>query len=306
VSSKADEAASYEYEVAQVFDRLAERFSVGHVEHACALAAVHPGEQVLDVGTGTGIMARAIGARLGGSGKVLGVDLARGMLQVAEERGRKLGLTPHIVRFQLGDAEGLDLPDGSVDLVTSLFVLHHLPSPQKALAEMARVLRPGGRVVLGVGSAAPRRSLRGARYRAIRLRSLVRRQLGLSLSAPAFLLRLLDRRLPDDGGLRGTEQRDRLTWRPAHALTRLLREEGFQEIRRSWGGAVERIEDPELFWELQVHFTSRARYRLLGARPEVVESLRLEFLRECNEVLDRGGELVYPHGAAFVTGRLAR
>lgn len=304
MTSKTDESASYEHAVAVVFDRLSETYNREYVDHACAIAGVHAGEQALDVGTGTGIMARALGSRLGGSGKVLGVDLAEGMLQFAEERGRKLGLTPHIVRFAQSDAERLEVGDSSVDLVTSLFVLRHLPDPGKAIAEMARVLRPGGRVVLAVGSAAPWRSLRGARYRAQRLAATVAAVSGRAALAPQHLLRLIDGSLRGERRLEGTEGHNALSSDPAGTLLALVREAGFVNVSTSWRGSVDRIATCDEFWDLQMHFSSAARYRVLGARPEARERLRSAFTEDCQRLQRLGGQLLYPHGAAFVVGRL--
>ncbi|MCO4769331.1 MAG: methyltransferase domain-containing protein [Deltaproteobacteria bacterium] len=306
MGTKRDEAASYEHDVAVVFDRLSERYSAAYTDYACDLAGVHAGEQALDVGTGTGMMARALGSRLGGSGKVLGVDLSEGMLEYAAERGRKLGLTPHIVKFARGDAEKLEVADSSVDLVTSLFLLRHLPHPELAAREMLRVLRPGGRFVVGVGSAGPWVSARGTRYRARRLRVLVEERLGLSLLAPQFILKMVESHLCGEPRLHGTEGSSALSTRSGPRTEALLRKTGFTELRSSWRGHVDGIEDPEEFWELSLHFSSAARYRILGARPEAVERLRAAFLSTCNQVLDRGGSLVYPHGAWFVRGRRPR
>lgn len=306
MASKVDEAASYDDDVAVVFDRLSERYSAGYVEHACLIAGVHPGEQALDVGTGTGMMSRSLGGLLGGSGKVLGIDIADGMLAFADRRGRKLGLVPHIIKYARGDAEHLDVADNSVDLVTSLFVLRHLPQPRKAVDEMRRVLRPGGRIVVGVGSAAPALSLRGAMYRQQRLRAIAKARMGLCLSAPQHLLGLVDQYLVDEGRLKGTEGQNELSVRPGARTAQLLSRAGFEDLRTSWRGYVDDIDDPQEFWDVQLHFSSSARYRILGAAPEAVERLRSAFFRECDAVLDRGGKLVYPHGASFVCGRVSK
>lgn len=306
VSSKTDEAASYERDVAVVFDRLSEEYSGAYIEHAANLANVHPGEQVLDVGTGTGQLARALGARLGGSGKVLGVDLSEGMLAYGRERGRKLGLTPHIVKFARGDAEQLEVADSSVDVCTSLFLLRHLPRPDRAVAEMARVVRPGGRLVVGLGSAGPWVSVRATRHRARRLRALIHERLGVALLAPQFILAMVEQHLADEPRLEGTEGTNELATDTGPRTEALLRAAGFEELVSSWRGFVHTVDSPREFWDISMHFSSAARYRVLGARPAAASRLKEAFLIECDRVLDRGGALVYPHGAWFVRARRGR
>ena len=306
VGRKTDEVASSERDLAVVFDRLSEEYSGAYIEHAANLANVHPGEQVLDVGTGTGQLARAIGARLGGSGKVLGVDVSEGMLAYGRARGRKLGLTPHIVKFARNDAEQLEVADSSVDVCTSLFLLRHLPRPDRAVAEMARVLRPGGRLVVGLSSAGPRVSFRATRYRAQRLRALVQERLGVALLAPQFILAMVEQHLSDEPRPDGAADAHELATNTGRRTEELLRAAGFEELVSSWLGFVHRVDDPQEFWEISMHFSRAARYRVLGARPAAAARLKEAFLAECDRVLDRGGALVYPHGSWFVRARRER
>jgi SAM-dependent methyltransferase len=83
---------------------------------------------------------------------VVAVDLAEAMLSEARRLAAKRGIEN--VDFRRGDVERLDLPDSSFDVVTSRFSAHHYPAPNRALAEVVRVLRPGG-VFLLVDSVAP-------------------------------------------------------------------------------------------------------------------------------------------------------
>lgn len=276
--------------LAESFDRLSERWIPAYVDHACALAAAHPGEQALDVGTGTGRLARALGAQLGGSGKVLGVDVSEAMLAVADARSRKLGLTPHVVRFQVGEARALPVADASVDVVTALFVLAHVDQPAAAVGEMARVLRPRGRVVVGVGAAPAGVSPSVGRYLLRRVRDRARGLMGRSLEAPGVLLEVLGIRREDEAGL---DVRD------------LLEDGGFTDLRVSWRGGIADVEDPVEFWEISRTFSSAARGRLAALDDEDVARVRSEVLRRCRQVRDRGGRLVYPHGAALLRARLA-
>jgi SAM-dependent methyltransferase len=106
-------------------------------------AGVGAGQRVLDVGCGTGVLAREAVRRVGPAGAVTGVDPGPGMLAVAEK------LEP-TVDWQAGQAEALPQPGGSFDAVVSQFGLMFFQDRRKALTEMARVLAPGGRLAVAV------------------------------------------------------------------------------------------------------------------------------------------------------------
>lgn len=112
------------------------------------LAAPQPGEQVLDVACGTGVVTLAMATAVGPGGSVLGVDLSAGMVASAETRAQFAGLSQ--ARFDRMDAEALALPAASSDLVVCALGLMYVPDADAALREMYRVLRPGGRTVLAV------------------------------------------------------------------------------------------------------------------------------------------------------------
>ena len=299
--SKATEATSYN-EVAEEFDRQVGRWALPFAERLCALAGVSPGDQVLDVGAGTGLAARAAARRVGGGGKVLATDLAEGMLAVGEARGRKEGLVPHILRFQVMDAERLDLADDSVDVALSLYAFLHFTDPAAALAELKRVLRPGGRLCIGVGSGPPFPSIRGGVFLARRIKDRAARELGLRAEMPPQLLGLLDEHLPA-GSERGTEGSSGLGSRPGRAIGRLIEGLGFNDVKHSWRGAIDQIDDPEEFWALQASLCSEARYRILDAPPDAVDRLHRACVAASWKVLDRGGRLLYPGGAWYITAR---
>jgi ubiquinone/menaquinone biosynthesis C-methylase UbiE len=111
------------------------------------LACIQPGEQVLDVGCGTGTLAMEAARRVGRAGRVAGVD--PGTQQIARARA-KAARRNIPVAFQIGVIEQLPFPDQTFDVVFSTLMLHHLPAPLKrqGLAEIARVLKPGGRLVI--------------------------------------------------------------------------------------------------------------------------------------------------------------
>jgi ubiquinone/menaquinone biosynthesis C-methylase UbiE len=98
-----------------------------------------PGQTVLDVACGTGIVARTAADRVGPSGRVTGLDLSAGMLTVA----RRLRAD---IQWRQGDATALPFPDGSFDAVLCQAALMFFPDATRALGEMARVCRPGGTI----------------------------------------------------------------------------------------------------------------------------------------------------------------
>ena len=107
-------------------------------------AAVADGDDVLDVGSGTGALAAAV-ADVAPSSRIVGIDRSAPYIVVARARHR----SPRI-RFEVGDAQQLPLKGMSFDRTLSLLMLNFLPDPQKALIEMIRVTRPGGTVAAAV------------------------------------------------------------------------------------------------------------------------------------------------------------
>lgn len=103
------------------------------------------GECLLDVGCGVGEAALALAEDLGARGRVVGIDVSTSMLSVARERA---GVAACPVRFSVGDALALDEPDRSFDAARSERTLQWVTDPQASVDELARVLRPGGRVSL--------------------------------------------------------------------------------------------------------------------------------------------------------------
>jgi SAM-dependent methyltransferase len=116
-------------------------------EHLLAVARLQPGERVLDVGTGTGIVARLAAPNVGPLGTVTGLDASPDMLSVARASALAEGLS---IDWHEGQAEALPYPDQRFDLVLSQFALMFFADRQSALAEMRRVLAPGGRMALSV------------------------------------------------------------------------------------------------------------------------------------------------------------
>jgi len=107
------------------------------------IAGISAGDSVLDVGCGTGILARDAWQRLGGSGTVIGIDRSDGMIATAQR------LVPEIV-WHIGQVESLPFDDASFDHVISQFALMFFEDRAGGLAEMWRVTKPGGRLTVAV------------------------------------------------------------------------------------------------------------------------------------------------------------
>jgi ubiquinone/menaquinone biosynthesis C-methylase UbiE len=107
-----------------------------------------PGEEILDLAAGTGIVGFSVAAVVGPQGKVIVSDFAEAMVDAAARRARELGL--HNVECRVLDAERLDLPDGCVDGVVCRWGYMLMADPGAALRETRRVLREGGRVACAV------------------------------------------------------------------------------------------------------------------------------------------------------------
>ncbi|MGQ9555379.1 MAG: arsenite methyltransferase, partial [Anaerolineae bacterium] len=111
-----------------------------------ALASLKEGEVVLDLGSGAGFDCFLAAARVGASGKVIGVDMTPEMLERARANARRGGYTN--VEFRLGEIESLPVADSSVDVVISNCVINLSPDKQRAFAEACRALKPGGRLMI--------------------------------------------------------------------------------------------------------------------------------------------------------------
>ncbi len=113
------------------------------LEAMLAAANLRGDERVLDVGSGAGHTALAFAPRVA---SVLAIDLTESMLEEGRRRAAERGLAN--ATFQRGDAENLPVPDGAFDVVTCRYAAHHVPRPEAAVREWARVLAPGGRLLL--------------------------------------------------------------------------------------------------------------------------------------------------------------
>jgi ubiquinone/menaquinone biosynthesis C-methylase UbiE len=257
------------------------------------LANVRQGERVLDVGTGTGLVARMAAAR---GAQAVGIDHSAGMIGEAQSRAQREGVGQR-TEFRAMDAEALEFEDASFDVTLSLFVLRHLPNPPAALREMHRTLKPGGRLLAAVGERP--NPLSRASFRAA---------LG---AATDRVMQKLGRRLLSPDSLRDFLRREGLQLGGGHAahahlkdVGEMLRTAGFKDIRRHWWGERHSLSPPE-FWEVQAVFDSDARSALTARDVAEQGELKRRYIELCEAHVRRGHELVYRTGALIFTASRA-
>ena len=109
------------------------------------LLGVSPGEQVLEIGCGSGAVTRALAERIAPDGKVIALDACAPLLPIARGLASEAGLG-NFIEFRHGDCRDLPFSDASFDVTLAVTTLSHVPNAERALREMVRVTRPGGRI----------------------------------------------------------------------------------------------------------------------------------------------------------------
>jgi demethylmenaquinone methyltransferase/2-methoxy-6-polyprenyl-1,4-benzoquinol methylase len=117
-------------------------------ERAADRAGLGPGDSALDVCCGTGDLALELARRVGPDGRVIGSDFSERMLELAREKGARVNGSGPAPTFEWADALELPYEDRSFDAVTVGFGVRNLVDLDRGIAEMTRVLRPGGRIVI--------------------------------------------------------------------------------------------------------------------------------------------------------------
>jgi SAM-dependent methyltransferase len=146
--TNAEQRTYWNEQAGPVWVSMQERMDVqigAHGERALAVLDAQTAERVVDVGCGCGDTALAIARAVGAAGRVLGVDISAPMLARARERAAAAGLAH--ARFEHADAQTHALPANAFDALFSRFGVMFFESPAAAFANLARALRPGGRVV---------------------------------------------------------------------------------------------------------------------------------------------------------------
>jgi len=153
------EAVDKAQRVESMFSSIAERYDLNNRIHslwrdqawrraAAVLARIGPDDDVLDLACGTGDLTEILARQRPRS--VLGMDFTEAMLVIARKKTGSRSLGPGVPQptYRWGDAMNIDLPDGSIDVVTIAFGLRNVTDPAVAVGEFARILRPGGRLVV--------------------------------------------------------------------------------------------------------------------------------------------------------------
>jgi len=297
---KSNDAASYD-EVADDFNGLAHLYATAPARRLVQMIDISSRKHIIDMGCGTGLVAFEAAALSGPQTKITGIDLSRGMLAEATGRAENAGLSDR-VHFQTGDAEALDLPDNHADGFVSLYAFSHFPSPDKAATEAFRVLVPGGRIAVAIGSG-PRLLTRDGMMRVgvalRRKRNLMR---GRELTACDQIDRLVRQHLPaiPEGKVAdwAAGRRD-----VTGLLDGLLKAAGFEDRRRDWVGTDYSVTDINEFWTLQTTISTFARKHIAAASAAQNATLKEAFWTECAAVLRARGKLTYSVGATVISAR---
>ena len=269
------------------FARLTARYSNAVADHLLDRATLVPGGRLVDIGTGSGLVAIKAAARFDDVA-VLGIDQSIEMLDQARANAEAEGLAGRVT-FQAMDAENLDIEDSSMDLVTSLYVIRHLPNPKKAAAEIFRILKQGGEAIIASGGPPSLLSVDGLKAGGAKV---VDRAMGI-----------LGKREVSPNSLRTFLDRNGIAHTSAHAahhegreIGELLRLAGFSSVRRHWFGQSYAL-SPSDFWDVQAVFDSEARSRLEPLSDDSVATLRDCYLETCRSVTQKAGRLIYRTGA---------
>ena len=239
------------------------------IEPLLDAAGVGAGKRVLDVATGPGYCAAAATAR---GADAVGVDVAGEMLTLARR------LHPGI-EFVQGNAEHLPFDDGSFDAVVGNFLILHLGRPEQGVAELARVLRSGGRLALSTWDLPGRTRLFGVFLEAAEEAGAVPPDIP---AGPPFF--------------RFAEESE---------FARLLEGAGLTDVEVQTLSLTHRLTGADELWDGFCDGTVRTRALLFGQGPETIERIRTAFDRRVREYIAEDGSIELPVFVKVASGRLA-
>jgi SAM-dependent methyltransferase len=196
----------------------------------------------------------------------------------------------------------LNLPDQSADCAVSLYAFRHFPNPAKAMQELFRVLKPGGQVIVAVGSAPKLFSVDGVRAAISAPIRMLAEKSGRRRTACGHLEAFAQLHLPD------TYKDTVAPWTEHHhgfsdSIESLVTQAGFHLQSREWKGAKYKIDSIDEYWNLQATFSSVARKKISAASANDVIKLKNFFYDDCRKVQNAGGALVYEVGAAVIRAK---
>ena len=236
-------------------------------------ADAQPGERVLDVACGTGIVARHVAQRVRLAEMIIGLDLKPTMLSVAHAAAQREGLA---IEWCTSPAEQLPFPDGTFDLILCQFGLMFFADRHTALTEMHRVLKTGGRLVLSVWQGLDRHPF----YKMLHDAS--ERRLGKSSVEDVFSLG------------------------DSNELRRLLADAGFHRVEIEPMSITARYSNPEEFlaWEIGVDPATTPSLQLLDAQAQqvILDALHQDMQAPLHEVM-QGEQVVLPSHAHVAHAR---
>ncbi len=297
---KAKDAESYD-EVADKFDELAQLYAGPQARYLTQAIDIASRKHVIDMGCGTGLVSFEAAATSSHQTTITGIDLSQGMLTQAKAKAEQ-NLLSERVTFQAGDAEALDLPDDYADGFVSLYAFSHFPHPDKAAHEALRVLSPGGRLAVAIGSGPQLMTRAGTGRAAAAIRRKWRQMRGREVTACDQIDRLVRKHLPPiaEGKVAdwASGQRD-----VVGLLEGLFQAAGLVDCRRDWVGTDHSVPDADAFWTLQSTISTFARKHIAAATPAQNATLKEAFRAECDAVLQANGKLTYSVGAAVISGR---
>jgi ubiquinone/menaquinone biosynthesis C-methylase UbiE len=257
---------------AEAYERhLVPLFMAPGARYLIELAALGPDERVLDVGCGTGIVARTAAARVGAGGTIVGLDMNEGMLAVARRLSAEVRPT---IEWRQGDAARLPFSDAAFDVVFCQQALQFFPDRLAALREMHRVLAPDGRLALSV--------MRSTEHNP-----------GYAALADAF-----ERRVGPEAG---AMERSPFPALSAGALRQLIAGAGFREVRLLIGIGPARY--PSVAEFVRQEAASSPLAGPIGALPGDVRDALIHDVEEAlREYADDDG-IVFPTATYLVVGR---
>lgn len=290
--SKTRDASSYN-NYAKDYDRFIQRLAAPLAVKICNLAHLKEGQKILDVGCGSGISTKRAVACVGESGHVTAIDLSSGMIDVA-----KAMVNESNADFLIMDAEHLEFADKSFDALVSLCAILHFPDLNAFVQEAARVVKPGGRVVVSFGQSRPDQIyLKGTHY----AKRVVQSIISPHQFAPAALLEVAAKYLPEEDH----HDHDVLTsWshhHPREKIEESLKGAGFTAVTTEWWGHDVYFSTADDYWDAQMAIVTEFRKRADKVAPDSLVKLKDEFLKRAQNTLDKHGSLVYPYGALYIS-----